>query len=845
MFKVINSSIRNKLVLLFLIFGLVPAAILGAVNLSTSKAMKKEVDTTMELEARALGQAIDANMFERYGDVQAFASNGAALDPENWNRTDGTGELVNAMNTYVRLYGVYPLMILVDSTGKVLAVNSRNALGQPVNTAGLYAKTFGNAVWFKAAMAGRFQTSGDGGATGTVVSDPQRIAEVATVTGGDGYSLAFASPVKDLAGATIGVWVNFADFGFVETIIDQSYQRMKNRGNSQSEITLLDRTGTIIVDYDPFIRKTDLHTRNFAVVDKLNLVEKGIRAARLAVKGESGSLVDRHARKKIDQVNGYTRLEGANGAPSLGWSVLVRKPVSQAYARIYMVERLMLIVLGLSLVGIIFGGSLVGSAMARPLRRLKPILHDLATGELDTVIAPTRRSDEIGELTRSAIDLKEQLIAAEQLRIEQEALRLQAEAAELARKEREREAEVAAAQERERAAEESRLAVVNALRNMADTVERELNGKIEQIATEATEMLTISLALNEAAGFVVTESDQADVQSRTALEAAQTVAAASEQMAMAIGEISRQIQTSADLAQNTARVAGSTRATVSGMVTAAADIGNVVGLISEIAEQTNLLALNATIESARAGDAGRGFAVVASEVKSLAAQTGKLTETIRGQVAGIQSAVADAVKAIDTINAHVVDIDRGSTVIAASIEQQSSATREISQSVQHAAGAVASVSRGIGAVKDSAGGSSRSAQHVYTKSEEMHASTQALREQMVKIIRTVVPEANRRAAERTVIAVPARLLVAGTLMPVNVSTIDLSPIGAKIGLLPPLPQLPREVQIEIDSVSGSMPARVVEQTPDIVRMAFAASESQRAQLHKLLRTAGARIADAA
>ena len=148
--------------------------------------------------------------------------------------------------------------------------------------------------------------------------------------------------------------------------------------------------------------------------------------------------------------------------------------------------------------------------------------------------------------------------------------------------------------------------------------------------------------------------------------------------------------------------AGQTTEMVSSLASAAEKIGDVLRLIGAIASQTNLLALNATIEAARAGEAGRGFAVVASEVKELASQTAKATEEIAGQVAAIQSATGDCVTAIGGISDTIREISGIATTIAAAVEEQDSATREIARSVQQAATGTSEVSLNVTGASQSA-----------------------------------------------------------------------------------------------------------------------------------------------
>ena len=80
-----------------------------------------------------------------------------------------------------------------------------------------------------------------------------------------------------------------------------------------------------------------------------------------------------------------------------------------------------------------------------------------------------------------------------------------------------------------------------------------------------------------------------------------------------------------------------------------AKINELTDDIRNISSQTNLLALNANIEAARAGDAGRGFAVVATEIGVLANQTFKTVDGINEIVKEVNEAVDNMTSCIQVI----------------------------------------------------------------------------------------------------------------------------------------------------------------------------------------------------
>ena len=223
------------------------------------------------------------------------------------------------------------------------------------------------------------------------------------------------------------------------------------------------------------------------------------------------------------------------------------------------------------------------------------------------------------------------------------------------------------------------------MHGFAQRFETGVNGVIDDV-TVSTQHLAISVqGMGETSARASDQMVTATGAAREASENINTVAAATEELTASIHEITRQVTQSADIASRAVRSAAETDQVVQALSEAAGRIGDVVRLIGDIAGQTNLLALNATIEAARAGDSGKGFAVVASEVKGLAGQTARATDDIRLQIEQMQSATRDAVQAIRGISSTVGEMGGIASAIAAAVEQQGSATAEISRSVQGAA----------------------------------------------------------------------------------------------------------------------------------------------------------------
>jgi methyl-accepting chemotaxis protein len=342
----------------------------------------------------------------------------------------------------------------------------------------------------------------------------------------------------------------------------------------------------------------------------------------------------------------------------------------------------------------------VGRNILRRIGNLQTVMQRLAQGDLAAEVTASRTRDEIAEMAASLEVFRESMIQSKTL---------------------------AAEQDKDRAAKTERTARMEArIANFEQTVRSALDtlmGSANAMQATAEAMSGSADRSSALASAVASAAEETSVN-------VQTVSSGTEELSSSIAEISRQVSSSTQVANKAVSEASATDATMQGLAESASRISTVVDLIQTIASQTNLLALNATIEAARAGESGRGFAVVASEVKSLADQTAKATDEIRGQIVSMQDVTTNAVGAIRHIGQTIAEINEVTTAIAAAVEEQGAATREIARNIQHAASGTSEVSSNIVGVSQASSEAGTSAADVLTASGALRKEAETLRNEI-------------------------------------------------------------------------------------------------------------------
>ncbi|MFJ7733995.1 methyl-accepting chemotaxis protein [Lysinibacillus sp. NPDC097231] len=301
----------------------------------------------------------------------------------------------------------------------------------------------------------------------------------------------------------------------------------------------------------------------------------------------------------------------------------------------------------------------------KPIKQLAASAQAIAEGNLHTVHIEVNSNDEISELAKAFVEMKEQLHTMTQ-KIANSSADLSASIEELSASTNE---------------------ITTAVEEVDSQMEKTTDG-LKRVAQSANES---AISMQETADgieriTVATQDvfDHAKEANEIAGNGAEILHVAKNQMQF----ISTSTEKTSELMQQ-----------LSNKMT---EIKSMTDMITGITDQTNLLALNAAIEAARAGEHGKGFAVVAEEVRKLAEQskdsaiqivdlivgietdTKQVASSVEGDLKNVQQGVYvidEATKSFGTISLHVSKMTSQLEDISATAEELTGSAHEVTKLV--------------------------------------------------------------------------------------------------------------------------------------------------------------------
>ena len=372
-------------------------------------------------------------------------------------------------------------------------------------------------------------------------------------------------------------------------------------------------------------------------------------------------------------------------------------------------------------VGVIFSRS-VNRNVVGAIANITEAMQRIARGDAQTTIPGGSRQDEIGEMARALAVFRQESLDLRDLN---------------AKRMEEAEKQLAQQQLLSDQMRQMRLEKGQLLENLAKGFEVSVGELITAVSAASQQLKATSKQMVELADGSNTQANEASAAMERATANVTAAAAATDEFALSISEISRQASSSAQLARTASEQVSTANTRMSDLSKAALEVGEIIELIQTIAQRTNLLALNASIEAARGGEAGRGFAVVASEVKELAMQTSRATSSVTEKITAMQDSTRSSASDLNAIVQQIGELEQAAVMIASAVDQQSVSGEELARNIDTVAIGSTQVGERLAALREASEDTGGAADDVVASANALNAHADDLREKAGRFIADV------------------------------------------------------------------------------------------------------------
>jgi methyl-accepting chemotaxis protein PixJ len=339
-------SLKTKVAIFATLMGIVPVALLGGLSVwQTNEFANQRVQVGQKEKAAALADKMNRFLFERYGDVQAFAGQ-TVFTTAKLGTTVTKAEKDALLNLYVATYLVYDSIAMFDLQGNVLYQSKSETLGN-----------HSDREYFRKAIE-----------TGqTFVSK----VETSKTTGKK--NLYFASPVKDsVTGKIIGVMRTRAPIANLDVVV-------KTMGDTSNGYHFLDnRSGDFFLSSN-----SDFSTKP--------------NAADVTAAGGQNVVRHTNSANQKEELLASAPFEKLPGMPTLQLTAVATIDSATAYQARQGLVIILLIGAGLTTLAAVAIALFVANKSVKPLIETTEAVEKIGQGNLSERIQ-TITNDEVGTL---------------------------------------------------------------------------------------------------------------------------------------------------------------------------------------------------------------------------------------------------------------------------------------------------------------------------------------------------------------------------------------------------------------------------------------------------------------